>query len=327
MVTTNLDSVDPLAASRRLEGVVRETALAPFPSGDPRIDLRLKLECTQEVGAFKARGAWNQVSQLTPAERERGVVATSSGNHAKALAWAAARAGVRCTVFMPGDAYPNKVQACRDAGAEVVLGATREECERLCSERVAAGAVLVHPFDALRTIEGAGTVGVDIVKQWPDVEVVVVPCGGGGLVSGIAIALRRALGQRVRVVGVEPAGAPKMTRALAEGAPVTLTTMTTKVQGLCPPSVGALTLEAVQRYVDRVVTVEDPAVFDAQRRLVREGGWTVEPAGAAATAFVLGRGLPAEWLAGRTAGDPLRVVAVVSGGNPDPAQLEAVRRG
>jgi threonine dehydratase len=321
-----LDSVDSFAAARRLEGVVRETPLAPFPSGDPRVDLRLKLECLQEINAFKSRGAWNQVSQLTPAERERGVVATSSGNHAKALAWAASRAGVRCTVFMPADAYPNKVQACRDAGAEVVLGATREDCERLCRERVAAGAVLVHPYDALRTIEGAGTVGVEVARQWPHVEVVVVPCGGGGLVSGIAIALRRAFGPRVRVIGVEPAGAPKMTRALAEGAPVTLTTMTTKVQGLCPPAVGALTLEAVRRHVDRVVTIEDAPVFDAQRRLVREGGWTVEPAGAAGAALVLAGGLPTEWLAGRTAQDPLRVVAVVSGGNPDPAQLEALRR-
>lgn len=324
---SNLDSVDPLAAARRLEGVVRETPLSPFASGDARVDLRLKLECLQEINAFKSRGAWNQISQLTPAERERGVVATSSGNHAKALAWAASRAGVRCTVFMPADAYPNKIQACRDAGADVVLGATREACEDLCRARVAQGAVLVHPYDALRTIEGAGTVGVEVVRQWPEVEVVVVPCGGGGLLSGIAIALRRALGDRVRVVGVEPAGAPKMTRALAEGAPVTLDAITTRVQGLCPPVVGALTLEACRRYVDRVVTLEDAPVFEAQGRLVREGGWTVEPAGAAAAALVLGRGLPAEWLAGRTAGDPLRVVAVVSGGNPDPAQLESIRRG
>lgn len=317
--------VDVTAAARRLEGVVRETPLVPFPSGDPRVELRLKLECLQEAGAFKARGAWNQVSQLTPDERARGVVATSSGNHARALAWAAGRAGVRCTVFMPADAYPNKVQACRDEGAEVVLCPTREAAEAACRERVAAGAVLVHPYDALRTIEGAGTVGLEVARQWPEVEVVVSPVGGGGLISGTAIALHRALGGRVRVVGVEPAGAPKMTLALERGAPVTLATITTEVQGLCPLNVGALNLEACRRFVERVVTLDDAPILDAQRRLVREADLTVEPAGAAATALVLTGGLPASWLEGRSAADPLRVVALVSGGNPDPAQLAALR--
>lgn len=324
-MSSALDAIDAVAALRRLRDVVRETPLAPFASGDPRVELRLKLECLQEVNAFKARGAWNQVSQLSPEERARGVVATSSGNHAKALAWAARRAGVRCTVFMPANAYAVKVQACRDEGAEVVLCPTREEAERACAERVAAGAVLVHPYDALRTIEGAGTVGVELAEQWPEVEVVVVPLGGGGLVSGIALALARALAGRVRIVGVEPAGAPKMTRALAEGRPVTLSSITTSVQGLCPLSVGALTLEAVRRFVERVVTLDDAAILDAQRRLVREGGWTVEPAGAAGVAWVLSGGLPAAWLEGRSATDPLRVACVVSGGNPDPAQLAALR--
>lgn len=322
---TALDTIDFHAAAARLEGVVRETALAPFPSGDPRVDLRLKLECTQEVGAFKARGAWNQIAQLGPAERERGVVATSSGNHAKALAWAARRAGVRCRVFMPRDAYPNKIQACRDEGAEVILCPTRQDAERACRQAVDEGAVLVHPYDALRTIEGAGTVGLELARQWPGVEVVVVPVGGGGLIAGTSMALARALGGRVKVVGVEPAGAPKMTLALARGAPVVLEAITTTIQGLCPLNVGALNLEAARRFVERVVTLDDAPILDAQRRLVREGGWTVEPAGAAAAAWVLSGGLPAEWLAGRSAADPLRVAAVVSGGNPDPAQLAALR--
>lgn len=324
-MTTALDTIDFTAAAERLAGVTRETALAPFPSGDPRVELRLKLECAQEVGAFKARGAWNSISQLTPAERERGVVATSSGNHAKALAWAARRAGVRCRVFMPADAYPNKIQACRDEGAEVILCPTRADAERACREAVAGGAVLVHPYDALRTIEGAGTVGLEVARQWPEVEVVVTPLGGGGLLAGTSMALARALGGRVKVVGVEPAGAPKMTLALERGAPVVLGEITTKVQGLCPPSVGGLNLEACRRFVERVAALDDAAILHAQRRLVREGGWTVEPAGAAGAAWVLGGGLPSEWLEGRSAASPLRVAAVVSGGNPDPGQLAALR--
>jgi threonine dehydratase len=321
-VGSPLDALDFAAAARRLEGVVRETPLVPWAAGDPRVELRLKLECQQEAGAFKARGAWNQISQLTDEERARGVVATSSGNHAKALAWAARRAGVRCTVFMPADAYANKVQACRDAGAEVVITPTRQEAEARCREAVAQGAVLVHPYDALRTIEGAGTVGLELARQWPEVEVVVTPLGGGGLTSGIALALAD---HPARVVAVEPAGAPKMTRALAAGAPVVLERIESQVQGLIPLAVGALNLEACRRAVDRVLTLDDATIFAAQRDLVRDAGLVVEPAGAAAVALVRASRLPADWLAGRTAADPLRVVAVVSGGNPDPTQLEAIR--
>lgn len=331
MTTTTSDplaSIDIPAAARRLEGVVERTPLVPFPGElpDARVELRLKLECEQRVRAFKARGAWNQVSQLDPRQRAAGVVATSSGNHATALAWAAHRAGVKATVYMPQDAYPNKIAACRSHGAEVVLCPTRAACEQACAEAVARGATLVHPYDALRTIEGAGTVGLELLAQWPEVEVVVVPTGGGGLLSGVAMAVRGARGRAVTVVGVEPAGAPKMTRALAKGEVVHLEKIETKVQGLCPPHVGRLTLEAVRRHVDRVETLDDAPILAAQRRLVLEGGWTVEPAGAAAVALVLSGRLPAPLLEGRTAKDPLRVAAVVSGGNPDPAQLEAVRR-
>ena len=141
-------SIDVRAAAGRLEGVVRRTALEPFSAGDPRFELRLKLECRQETNSFKARGAWNQVSQLTPEERERGVVATSSGNHGRAVAWAARRAGVPATIFMAKDVYPNKLAACRAEEAEVVLADTRAEAEELCAARVEEGAVLIHPYDS-----------------------------------------------------------------------------------------------------------------------------------------------------------------------------------
>ncbi|MBC8329775.1 MAG: pyridoxal-phosphate dependent enzyme [Planctomycetes bacterium] len=317
--------IDFQAAAARLRGVVERTPLARFPSGDPRIELRLKLECLQVAGAFKARGAWNQVSQLDAAGRRAGVVATSSGNHAGALAWAAQRAGVPCTVFMPADAYPNKVAACRERGAEVVLSPTRQEAEAACAAAVAAGAVLVHPYDATRTVEGAGTLAAEILEEWPEVEVVVCPVGGGGLIGGCSLALGRLSGGRVRVLGVEPAGAPSLSLGLEARRPVTLERITTQVQGLCPLDSGALNVAIALECVDRVLTLEDRAIFAAQRQLVLQGGWAVEPAGAAAPALVLSGALPADLLQGRTPDSPLRLAAVVSGGNPDPAQLATIR--
>jgi threonine dehydratase len=323
--TTAAESIRIAAAVPRLAGVVRRTPLERFDAGDARVELRCKLECLQEAGAFKARGAWNQVAQLTAAERAAGVVTTSSGNHGKALAWAAQRAGVRATVVMPSDAYPNKIQACRDFGAEVVLAPTRAEAERECAGRVKAGATLVHPYDAARTVEGAGTVALEIAEQWPEVEVVLVPVGGGGLVSGVALGIRQTLGRRVRVAGIEPEGAPSLTLGLARGEPVMLERIASKVQGLCPPYSGALNIAICAEHVDRVFTLSDAEILAAQRELVVRGGWVVEPAGAAGAALVLAGKLPSEWLAGRGAANPLRVCAVVSGGNPDPAQFASLR--
>jgi threonine dehydratase len=326
VTSTELATIRIADAAERLRGVVRRTPLAPFDGPDERVELRLKLECLQETGAFKARGAWNQIALLSAAERAAGVVTTSSGNHGKALAWAAQRAGVRATIVMPADAYPNKISACREFGAEVVLAATRAQAEDLCRERVERGATLVHPYDAARTIEGAGTVGLEIAEDWPQVEVVVVPVGGGGLLAGCALAVRQALGRKVLIVGVEPEGAPSMKRSLEQGRAVTLDKITTKVQGLCPPYSGRLNTEVCGVHVDQVITLPDEDIFAAQRELVQRGGWVVEPAGAAAAALVLARKLPALSLIGRTPSNALRVACVVSGGNPDPAQLEALRR-
>jgi threonine dehydratase len=311
--------LDLAEAAGRLAGIVRETPLVRFPASERRVELRLKLECLQETGSFKARGAWNNVAALSPAERAAGVVTVSSGNHGQALAWAARRAGVRAAIAMPRDAYPNKIQACRDLGAEVLLGDSREDAERLAREREAAGAVLIHPYDRDGTIQGAGTVGREILAQWPAVELILVPVGGGGLLAGCCLAARGA----ARVVGVEPEGAPTMTRALAAGAPVPVAS-TSAVQGLCPPAAGRRNTAIVAALAERVLTLGDLAIFAAQRRLVREGGWVVEPAGAAAAALVLSGRFPEDLLAGRSAADPLRVAAVVSGGNPDPEQLRRV---
>ena len=313
------------AAAARIAGVVRRTPLTPFESGDPRVELRLKLECLQETGSFKARGAWNNVARLTEAQRRAGVVCPSSGNHGKAVAWAAGRAGVPATIVMPRDAYPNKIQACRDYGAEVVLTDRREQADEVCTERVRHGATLIHPYEAERTIEGAGTVGLEIAEDWPEVEVVIVPVGGGGLISGTSLALRRALADRVRILGAEPTGAPSLRRGLEAGRPVTLEKITTAVQGLCPTYSGQINIDICSSTLDGVQLLSDPEIFAAQARLVRTGGWTVEPAGAAAAAVVFGGHLPRPWFMGRDASRPLRVAAVISGGNPDPAQIAAVR--
>ncbi len=295
--------VDISSARARLAGVIARTPLAPFP--DARFELRLKLECQQVTGSFKARGAWNHAAQLAPGTP---VVTVSSGNHGKALAWAAERRGLRATIVMPHDAYPNKIAACREHGAEVVLARTRLEGEELAKERAGEGAVFVPPYDHERTIEGQGTVGLEILEDWPEVECVLVPVGGGGLISGCAIAL-----PGKRVLGVEPAGAPKMTRALERGEPVRVES-TTRVQGLSPPAVSALTLGIVRSLVERVFTLEDDAIFAAQAELVRSG-LTVEPAGAAAFALARSGLVQAS-----------RIAVVVSGGNPDPAQLASLRR-
>ncbi len=315
--------IDVRAAALRLEGVVRTTALQPFPARDPRLELRLKLESQQETNSFKARGAWNQIAQLTPAERAAGVVTTSSGNHGRALAWAARRAGVRATIVMPAGTYPNKIEACRAEGAEVVLLPTREEAERECARRVAAGAVLVHPYKQARTIEGAGTVGLELAAQWPELEVALFPAGGGGLVAGSALALVSALGERVQVIGVEPEGAPNLTQSLEAGEVVPLARITTAVQGLCPLDTGELNLALAERYLSGTVLLSDEEIYAGQQVLVR-AGLTVEPAGAAAFAAILHDALPPEMLAGRSAANPLRVACVLSGGNPDPAQIAAL---
>jgi len=314
-------------AAARLAGVLRRTPLEPFDVGDARLELRLKLECLQETGSFKARGAWNNLCLLDEGQRRAGVVATSSGNHGRALAWAAARAGVKATVVMPRDAYPNKIAACRELGAEVVLGRDRPEAEAICRELVGQGATLVHPYDEARTVQGAGTVGLEIAEDWPEVEVVIVPVGGGGLIAGVALALEQELGARVAVVGAEPDGAPTMQRALAAGRPVEIDPITTAVQGLCPLAAGRLNTAICGERVRAVVTLPDAAILAAQRDLVVRGGWTVEPAGAAAFALAREGALPPDLLEGRGPEDPLRVAAVVSGGNPDPEQLRALREG
>lgn len=310
------------AAAAALAGHVRRTPLVPVPSGNPRIELRLKLENLQWVGAFKARGAWNHVRQLTAEQRARGVVAASSGNHAKALAWAAARAGVPATVCMPANAYRSKIAAARAYGATVVLTEDRRGSDEHAAALAADGAVLVPPYDHRNTLEGQGTAALEILEQWPAVDALVVPVGGGGLFAGSCLVWRDA-GRELPVLGVEPEGAAAMTASLAAGSAVQLERVDSAIQGLTPPGAGRATHAVVQAADARTVTLSDSEILDGQRRLV-ERGWTVEPAGAAGLAAVVLDRLPADWRV-RAAQRPLRVAALVSGGNPDPDQLAGLR--
>jgi threonine dehydratase len=281
-----------------------------------RVDVRLLLKCEnlQKTGSFKARGALNKLSQLDAAERSRGVVTVSAGNHAQALAWAARAAGVSATVVMPTVASLAKVEASRGYGADVVLhGATGaeafEHAHVLERER---GLTFVHPFDDEYVCAGAGTTGLELLEQAGDLDAVVVPIGGGGLIAGMLVAIKET-NPKVRVYGVEPTGAPSMRRSLDEGHAVRLDAVKTIADGLAAPMAGELNYEIVRRYADDVVLIDDDTIADAVRELLLNTKLLAEPAGAAATAAVLARAIP---LRGSD-----RVAAVISGGNVDLGKL------
>ncbi|MDQ7858759.1 MAG: threonine/serine dehydratase [Armatimonadota bacterium] len=272
----------------------------------------LKAENLQKTGSFKARGATNAVRRLGGDARAAGIVTISAGNHAQAVAYAAAAERVRCVVVMHAAASAGKVAATRAFGAEVVLHGTPHEAfarfEALQRER---GLVPVHPFDDPDVIAGQGTVGLEIAEDAPDAGLVVVPVGGGGLISGIALALR-GRGMPARIVGVEPEGSAAMRRALDAGRPVALDAITSIADGLGAPAVSERTLRLVRHLVDDVVLVTDAEIVDAMRLLLERTKLLAEPAGAAGLAAALSGRL------GRFTGP---IVVVLSGGNVDLGRL------
>ncbi|MCP5020973.1 MAG: pyridoxal-phosphate dependent enzyme [bacterium] len=302
------------AAADRLHGVVERTPVISLPSPREGIEVFGKMENRQVGRAFKARGAWNQLVQLTDAEKQAGVVTASSGNHGMAVAWAAKELGVSCTICMPENSYASKIEACRKAGAEVILRPIRTEAEAVCAERKSAGALHIHPYDAERTIEGAGTVGLEISQQVDAMDLVFLPVGGGGLAAGTSLALRRAWGNKVSIYGVEPEGAAGMTLALEAEESVPLESVTSSIQGLTSPYAGARNWQICQHTLSAMGTLEDKAILDSMAHL-QAFGETIEPAGAAAYAAVLqSSALLAQEK--ECVGDrPLRVLVVVSGGN------------
>ena len=275
--------------------------------------LALKCESFQKTGSFKPRGALNVVLSLPPERLVRGLITVSAGNHAQAVAWAAGVAGVPCTVVMPTDAPRSKLDAVRAYGANVVTHADRATLfDRLREEEAKSGAAFVHPFDDPAGLAGAGTVGLEIAEQVPDLACVVVPIGGGGLMGGVACAIK-ALRPECRVVGVELEAGPGMTPALAAGKPVPAPRQPTLADGLTPPFVGALPLAIAREHVDEIVLVSEAEIMEAMRSLLLRAKLYVEGAGAAATAALLAGKVRVP--AGGT------VVSIVSGGNVDPERL------
>lgn len=304
----SLVSLDDIrAAADRIRGLASWTPLLDVvPAGALPSAARLALKCEnlQPGGAFKIRGAANFLARLDARVRAAGVITYSSGNHGRALALAARQFGIPAVVVMPEHAPQVKADGIRAYGAEVIVAGTTlvERRKRAEAEAAGRGLTMVPPFDHPWIIGGAGTIGLEILRDRPAVECIYVPVGGGGLISGIAAAVKHSRPE-VRVVGVEPAGAAKMTAALRAGAPVTLPSTASIADGLMPVRAGDLTFAHVQALVDGMVTVTDEAIAEAVRWMFREARLVAEPSGAAGVAAALG--------AGRAA------VAVVSGGNVD----------
>jgi threonine dehydratase len=310
---------DVQAARTLLRGIARETPLRPARWLAERVGgpVDLKCENLQRAGSFKVRGAYVRLARLSEEERARGVVAASAGNHAQGVALAAATLGVAATVFMPVGAPLPKVTATRGYGADVrFAGATVDES--LVAARAFAeetGAVLIHPFDHVDVVAGQGTVGLEILEQRPDVRTIVVCTGGGGLLAGVAVAVK-SVRPDVRVVGVQAAGAAAYPASLEAGHPVALSRMSTIADGIAVGCPGAVPFELVAHLVDDIVTVDDAAMARALVSTLERGKLVVEPAGAAGLAAV----------AEHPEAFAPPVVVVVSGGNVDPLLLLRVIR-
>jgi threonine dehydratase len=296
----------PLESSRYLADVL----------GSP---VFLKCENLQRTGSYKIRGAYNRLSRLTDEEKARGVVAASAGNHAQGVAFAARELGIKATIFMPVGVPLPKLQATKDYGAEVVLrGHTVDEPLRAAAEFArSTGAIFIHPFDHIDVVTGQGTLALDIYDQRPDVDTVIVPIGGGGLISGVASAIkqRAALdGRTVKVIGVQAANAAAYPVSLKKGEPSEITIVPTIADGIAVSKPGELNFEMIRRLVDEVITVSEDDMAQALLVLLERAKLVVEPAGAVGVAAILSGQVPAS---GTT-------VVVLSGGNIDPMIMERV---
>jgi len=281
-------------------------------------DVRLKAELFQRTGSYKIRGPLNKFAQLSEDEKRRGVICSSAGNHAQGVALAARIHQIKAVVCMAANATPSKIEATRAYGAEVVLhGSIWDEANERAKQLVAEkGYTYIHPFDDRQLMTGQGTVGLEIVEDWPDVGVIVVPIGGGGLISGVAMAAKAA-NPAIRVIGVESSGAPGMKRSVDEGHVVTLDRVDCIIDGLRVKRVGQLTFEVVRDFVNGIVTLPDEQIFDAvvwtmhHAKLVPEGA-AASPVGALLHGLV-------------KAPKGTKVVCVLSGGNVNLDQLKGLK--
>ena len=315
METVSLGMI--LEARERLKKAVRSTDLVPSQilAIPGRREVFLKTECLQYTGSFKLRGAYNRISMLTPEERERGVIASSAGNHAQGVALAAAKFGTKATIVMPAGAPLAKIAATRSYGAEVVLhGAVYDDAyAEACRIQQESGAVFVHPFNDPYVIAGQGSIGLEIMDANPDIDTVVVPIGGGGMASGIAAAVKL-LHPNVKMVGVQAAGALSMLESHQAGKIVTLKNASTIADGIAVKTPGELTFAMCEKYLDEIVTVDEDEIAGAILMLLEKCKIVAEGAGAASVAAVLYDKFD-------TAG---KVACVVSGGNIDVTTLQRI---
>ena len=307
-------------ASHVLKEVIRSTDLIKAPKINPDADVYLKTENLQVTGSFKVRGAYYKISTLSEAEREKGVIACSAGNHAQGVALAATKAGIKSLICLPDGAPISKVEATKGFGAEVCLvpGVYDDAYNKALQLRDEKGYTFIHPFDDENVIAGQGTIGLELLEQLPDMEAVVVPIGGGGLISGVAFAIK-SLNPKIKVYGVQAAGAPSMYKSVKDGKIERLDSVSTIADGIAVKEPGENTFELVSKYVDEIVTVTEDEISGAILSLIEQQKLISEGAGAVSVAAVMFDKVPVK---GK------KVVCLVSGGNIDVTNLSRViRRG
>lgn len=312
----NLDINEIYNAQKVLSGVLRKTPLIWSRRLNRDVNVYIKPENMQYTGSFKLRGAYYKISQLSEEEKSRGVVACSAGNHAQGVAFGASHNGIKALICLPAGAPISKVEATKGYGADVCLvpGVYDDAYAKAIQLRDEMGYTFVHPFDDPKVIAGQGTIGLEILEDMPDVEAVVVPIGGGGLISGVAFAIKT-LRPDVKVYGVQSSGAPSMATSLQEGNIQHLSSVSTIADGIAVKEPGVNTFEMCNKYVDEVVTVSDDEIAAAILALLEQHKIVSEGAGAVATAAIMFNKLP---LKGK------KTVCLVSGGNIDVTTLSRV---
>lgn len=305
---------DIQAARNRISPYIVRTPLLRIPALDEALgcEVYLKFEGFQVMGAFKIRGAMNKALSLSPEELKRGLVCASSGNHAQGVACAAQRLGTRAVIVMPIDANPVKLAGVKSFGGQVELVGTLSSQREARAQQLVAeeGMVNIHPYADPYVAAGQGTIGLEILEDLPDVAAVATPIGGGGLLSGVATAVK-GLSPQVRTIGVEPAGAPRYSKSREAGAPVALEQVDTIADGTRTDHANPANFEMIEARVDALCTVEDGHIRRAMKLLLEKAKLTVEPSGALPVAAALAGALPVR------SGE--KVVFVLSGGNIDPA--------
>ena len=296
-------------AKRVLDEVVRETALIPAPAINPDAEIYLKCENLQLTGSFKVRGAYYRIANLTEEEKSHGVIACSAGNHAQGVALAAQKFGIGATICIPSVAPLSKIMATKSYGANVVLcdGVYDDAYAKAVEIQKNEGRTFIHPFNDEDVIAGQGTIGLEILKQLPDADAVIVPIGGGGLISGIACAVK-AINPNCKVYGVQAAGAPSMKESLDAGKIITLDSVNTIADGIAVKTPGTRTFDICSQYVDEVVTVTEDEIAVAILTLIEKQKTVSEGAGATTVAAAMFNKVD---IKGK------KVVCVVSGGNID----------